>query len=193
MSPQQKKLVVGIIIVAALGTAGYFLKQYLTPASYRSQILEKMGKNKSVTRNQSIPTGEEQAKNLSHCPNIEDIAKSGTSWETTDGKWKSFSESTSTKIKSFIGAQWVGLKVGKIICLYQPEEELSFPIAMEQVHSEIVLEPTGPNWSALVTDRRLCKSINIEDCSYYLQPPPDTSDIYKGLEYTGVKKNYSDE
>lgn len=185
--PLIKKIIWILVIIVIVGGAAYFLKQKLFPESYRNAMINAFHSGpKTVTSNQ---TAVEQPQYIRTCPVVSNLVKSGQFWTADNGNWKCFSESLSNKIKTFIGAQWVGVKVGKIICLYQPEEEMSFPIALEMVHDELILEPRGNNWSATVTDRRLCKSVNVEDCAFYLQPRPDTSNIYQGLEYTGSKRD----
>lgn len=156
--------------------------------------------NPSVTTNvvnQTTPaaTNDSQPDQiLRTCPQVSELERDGLYWVSHDKNWKCFSESTAKKIDKFIGAQWVGLKVGKIICLYQTEE---FTVAMEQVHSDLALEPNTNNtrvgnWSSLIknsSDMHLCQSVNVADCAFYIKMPPTITDIYKQIQYTGGTKD----
>ncbi|MEI8054751.1 MAG: T4SS-associated protein EirA [bacterium] len=117
------------------------------------------------------------------CPQAEDLIKEKEFWVTRDGKWKNYTPSTATKVTSFLGAQWSGIKIGKIICLYQTNEAVGFPLAVEQMSSQAILEPSGSGWSALTGNRRFCKSASIADCYFLPEPQRDTSNIYKEIEY----------
>lgn len=124
-----------------------------------------------------------------YCPKPEDLVKDNTRWTTPDRKWQTYTPSSATKILSFLGAQWVGIKVGKIICLYKSNEAVSFPVALEQTRSQLILEPKGVGWSALVKNRKFCKSANIADCAYYIKPPKDISNIYEEIKYAPIKND----
>jgi hypothetical protein len=131
----------------------------------------------------TLPPGE-----VHYCPLASELNKQDLLWEA-GSNWKSFTQSSEQKIKSFTGVQWQGVKVGKVICLYSAEEQNSFPIALEQVISDIILEPSGGNWSALTKGSRLCSSANVTDCPFYVQPKEDISNIYKEIEYRHGTKN----
>jgi len=126
-----------------------------------------------------------------YCPQAKTLVKdkkSGAKWITQDGKWTHYTPSSAKKILSFQGAQWVGVKVGKIICLYKTDEAVSFPVALEQTRVQAVLEPRAGGWSALVGNRRFCKSANVVDCPYYTEPPKDISNIYEEIEYAPIEE-----
>ena len=117
------------------------------------------------------------------CPQAKDLIKKDDVWATSDGRWKNFTHSSASKILSFLGAQWFGIKVGKVICLYQTNEEVAFPLAVEHVKSRQILEPSGYGWSALAKSRKFCKSASVADCAYFAKPKRDLSNIYKDIEY----------
>ena len=56
-------------------------------------------------------------------------------------------------------------------------------MALEQTLSQLILEPRSAGWSALVGNRRFCKSANTVDCAYLIEPPKDTSNIYEEIKY----------
>jgi hypothetical protein len=120
---------------------------------------------------------------MQFCPKSEDLFKQEVYWATKDDKWKSYTSSSADKVINFIGAQWAGIRVGKIICLYQTNEAVAFPLAIERVMSQGVSEPSGLGWSAEANNFRLCKSASIADCGFYYEPPRDTSNIYNEIKY----------
>jgi hypothetical protein len=77
----------------------------------------------------------------------------------------------------------VGITVGKIICLYQGKNSFDFPVALEQVKSQIIFEPSGPHWSALVNNRKFCKSTNIIDCPFSAKPEEKIGNVYETIKY----------
>lgn len=117
------------------------------------------------------------------CPQAKELVKKEDIWATADNKWRNFTHSSATKVLSFLGAQWVGIKVGKIICLYKTNEAVAFPLAIEHTSSQPILEPAKFGWSSLVSNRKFCKSVNIADCPYFTEPQKDIINVYKEIEY----------
>lgn len=118
----------------------------------------------------------------SFCPLAKELTKNGLRWKVGNS-WRSDSDSFIKEIGGFIGAQWVGVKYGTVICLYNGKENIDFPVAIQPIHSTLVLEPTGNQWSGLVKDRKICQSANVYDCSFVIKPPENITDIYKQIEY----------
>ena len=131
-----------------------------------------------------IQTATTQAAPLKQyfCPSISELTKEGLFWKAGNS-WKSFTQSFAKEIGGFLGAQWMGVNIGKIICLYHGKESIDFPIAIEQVHSQLILEPKGPNWSTPISGRRICKSSNIFDCAFTAQAEESSKDAYEDIKY----------
>ena len=119
---------------------------------------------------------------IQFCPQPEDLINKNTLWATKDNKWRSYTPSNASKTTSFLGAQWAGIKIGKIICLYLTNEAVAFPLAIEQMSSEPVLEPSGAGWSSLTKNRRYCKSVNIADCPFFLKKE-ESVNPYEEIKY----------
>lgn len=154
-----------------------------------SKLLASVPKKAVNTTNSGI-----NSNYLQSCPLPVELVKKGMYWVvedkvTKDEKWKSFTSSSATKVLSFNGAQWRGIKVGSITCLYITDEAVSYPLALEQKISRSILEPISNEWSALVNNIRMCKSSSVADCKYFVQPPKDISNIYKEIEYAPSKDN----
>lgn len=124
-----------------------------------------------------------------YCPGPHVLVKQDLKWLSQDGRWETYTPSSATEILNFIGAQWLGIKVGKIICLYQTNEEVSFPLALEQTRYQAILEPQGAGWSSLINSHKLCKSASTADCPYYVEPPRDVSNIYDEIKYAPAGDN----
>jgi len=118
-----------------------------------------------------------------YCPKSEDLFKQKEYWVTKDGKWRNYTPSSASNIVNFTGAQWAGIRVGKIICFYQTNEAVAFPLAVEQITSQDASEPSGLGWSSLSGRRRFCKSASVADCRFYYEAPRDTGDLYGEIKY----------
>ena len=75
------------------------------------------------------------------CPKISDLKyNSNNSTWTTDDDWKSTANSFTTEITTFIGAQWKGVQMGHLLCIYQGPRKNEFPVSM---HKNIIVQ--SPN------------------------------------------------
>ena len=105
---------------------------------------------------------EMQPKTL-YCPEVNAIEKKGLKWEsTTLVKWKTFNASFGDGLKSFLGAQWSGVKVGSIICIYESTTPGVFPINLQNNH--LFEQPTQENWKADREGVINCVSNKVTDC-----------------------------
>jgi hypothetical protein len=130
------------------------------------------------------PTTPTKAPSLKQyfCPSAKELIKEELFWQAGTN-WKSFTQSFAKEIGGFLGAQWIGVKIGKIICLYYGKEGMDFPIALEQVHSQLILEPKGTSWSTPISGRRICKSNNIFECPFAIEPEEVSKGIYEDIKY----------
>lgn len=111
------------------------------------------------------------------CPKPSDIHKNLKKriWSNTNG-WKSYEPSFATHIASFLGAQWQGVTVGNVSCLYKPQEGLTFPIILH--FSRLTHEPAGKHWGKNLGGYMNCKSHHIKDCIFKPVPKPKHANIY---------------
>jgi hypothetical protein len=119
---------------------------------------------------------------LLYCPEVKELSKIGLWWQVGD-VWKSYSQSFVEHIQSFSGVQWIGVKVGKIICLYEGKEKLTFPVVLETAHPVLVPAPTGENWITTKEGYKKCFSDDVKDCPFTQQERTDTSNIYEQIKY----------
>jgi len=117
-----------------------------------------------------------------YCPDKKELRRDNMVWVVGE-QWKSYGESFATEINSFIGAQWVGVKLGKIICLYDNKDALDFPIALEPTVVTLVLEPNGDNWSSNIKGYRICHSTSTKDCSFLVEKEKPPVPVYEEIKY----------
>jgi len=127
-------------------------------------------------------------KQMLYCPQPQELTSDGP-WWYVGTIWKSYSRSFVEHIQSFSGAQWLGVKVGKIICLYKGKEKFTFPVALETVHPVLVPMPTGENWITTKEGYKTCLSDNVKDCPFTQQKRTDVSNIYEQIKYQAQSQN----
>lgn len=111
------------------------------------------------------------------CPSTENIQKDQKTmtWRTSNG-WRSYDKSFSKRITHFLGAQWQGVNVGNVVCLYQSDDDMTFPITLH--FNALVEEPTDGAWSKNLGGYKNCKSDKQESC-YFI---PHTTKQQGGIE-----------
>ena len=89
------------------------------------------------------------------CPALKDLKlnKKTLLW-SADGGWKSYTQSFGTKIQSFRGAQWNGVQLGQIICVYSANGEFTFPIKL--FYNKQVVSPDTASWVRAKTNVYNC-------------------------------------
>ena len=133
-------------------------------------------------------------KTTQYCPAASELKKNRL-WWSARGAWKSYSQSFAKGISSFLGAQWIGIKVGKIVCLYSGQSNFDFPIALETEKTFLILSPKGKHWYNIKSGYKMCKSSNTHDCEFFLKPPPDITNVYEQIKYDSSpgKQNDTDD
>lgn len=93
-----------------------------------------------------------------YCPLVSDIHKNNTSgdWyaQTTAGTWKSYQISFANSLTEFLGAQWVGVNVGKVACSYQAVQNFTAPsgpvsqatLPVQLIFHKMALQPSAAQW-----------------------------------------------
>ncbi|MBN2689689.1 MAG: T4SS-associated protein EirA [Gammaproteobacteria bacterium] len=125
------------------------------------------------------------------CPSASSLERHALAWRVGD-KWISGDNSFVQTIARFIGAQWVGVNVGQIICIYQGSQQQMFPVALRPVHAVLISKPTGSNWHTTHFGYMQCASGQVEDCPFYQQIEKKNTDLYKDIEYKVGSQNNGD-
>ena len=72
------------------------------------------------------------------CPQVSELKLNPKTNEwKTDSDWNSTAGSFSRSVTSFLGAQWKGVELGYLLCLYQGPNKNEFPIGM---HRNMVIQ-----------------------------------------------------
>ena len=131
--------------------------------------------------------GEELAATINdpsfYCPLPTELYQENLFWKAPYG-WRDYSTSFAKAIKGFIGAQWIGVNLGKIICLYNGLEdngleENDFPIALER--DVLIQKPQGQHWKLKPNGYEVCDSDNTMDCLFLPQEVSAQEDAYDFL------------
>ena len=118
-----------------------------------------------------------------YCPKQSELYKKEMFWHGPN-TWRDYSASFVKNINNFAGAQWVGVNVGKVICLYKGVEENNFPVALER--DNLMKKPEGENWKSDASGYKICKSDNILDCPFVPQEVKSNENVYDFL--SNIKK-----
>lgn len=128
----------------------------------------------------------------SFCPAPDTLVKKDLYW-SAPGDWISYGESFDTKITQFTKAEWVGINVGKIICVYKGDKRLAFPIALEQKRHHLTPAPSGVNWGKELHGRKECYgNNNVANCPFNLIQSTVPEDPYKELDFFKGKQMHED-
>ncbi len=116
-----------------------------------------------------------------HCPAVNQLKRNtNLVWEGPNG-WKSYGESFSAEVDHFINAQWIGVNVGKIICIYAGKGKATFPISIER--EDLVTNPAGGKWGRDEGGYKNCHSMKASDCPFLIEKPKAVGDIYQEIDF----------
>lgn len=115
------------------------------------------------------------------CPDPRDLTKVGMFWGAPNG-WRSFSQSFIKEIYAFVEAQWHGVNVGKMMCVYVGKSSRNFPVVLQ---NDILVEmPTTKSWGTLDNGIVKCKDNDIENCPFYhTKREVDMDKVYNELDF----------
>ncbi len=102
----------------------------------------------------------------------------GKTYANTD--FKSYDTSFATKISGFLGAQWQGVKVGNIQCVYKPVTANTFPVVID--FGVLTAEPSASAWGNNKNGYRNCLSENPQDCYFVPLRKSPQQNPYQQLE-----------
>lgn len=119
------------------------------------------------------------------CPDPRDLSKNGLFWGAPNG-WRSFSQSFVNEIKGFAEAQWHGINVGKMMCVYVGMAERSFPVVLQ--NDLLTQMPTTLSWGILIQGVVKCKSNDTEQCPFFhTKREVDMEKVYRELDFKKKK------
>ena len=110
------------------------------------------------------------------CPKASELHKDPkTQFWGANGGWKSFEISFTSHIGKFLGAQWQGMNVGNVTCVYRGNESMSFPITLRFNHLAYAPKPTKGKWGENRGGYVNCKATEQKECSFKPQPKKKTA------------------
>lgn len=114
-----------------------------------------------------------------HCPSIAKIYHSQQNhWGTSDAAFRSLDTSFSHHLKTFLGAQWQGINVGYVLCIYKPVEPDLFKVTL--LYGPLTLQPTDKNWQKNKEGNYNCIATNVNDCPFVPKPQEkSTKSLYQ--------------
>lgn len=128
----------------------------------------------------------EQIRNNRYtCPRVNELYKDGMRWKTDTG-WNGYQDSFASEIASFMGAQWKGVGIGRVICLYNSTDDNEFPIQIAT--TKLINRPPHAYWENEPNKdfiNCISKASDPCDCqfSYYIEnKEQDVNKIIDSLE-----------
>jgi hypothetical protein len=126
---------------------------------------------------------------IDYCPNPIDLTKNPIklTWSTAppasniQPEFQGYEKSFANKLTKFLGAQWNGVNLGKIICLYQGESQETFPVQL--FYDILVLTPTTGQWVKKKGYYSNCDARDPKQCPFLVKKQP------KKINVDNVLKN----
>jgi len=127
----------------------------------------------SLAANQSVSKFT-SSKAPFYCPQPKQLIKNQKTltWSAPGG-WKSYDQSFVQKISEFRGAQWAGVNIGQIACVYTGTNKLTFPVIL--VFNKLTTAPSSGSWSSNLHKNKQryasgyysCPSLTISNCPFH--------------------------
>lgn len=92
-----------------------------------------------------LPNG--YSNQLQQCPEPHMLSRQNLTWGAPGG-WVSQDRSLTQEIKHFLGAQWQGIRLGKVLCIYSGAGSQDFNVTLYQTTNMIIPTPYGKSWQA---------------------------------------------
>lgn len=125
---------------------------------------------------------------FSTCPPISMLSRNGMYWGAPGG-WTTYNPSFITKITHFVAAQWQGVNLGSVMCVYTGDQGESFPVVLQQMtNAALAPQPFGASWYAINSPGiRNCMSrggepLTVLDCAFITVSEP-SENPYEQLQF----------
>ncbi len=116
------------------------------------------------------------------CPRPDQLQKDENMIWHGPNDWKSYNQSFADEIGEFLGAQWLGINVGKVICIYSAKNKTTFPITLER--NAIVPSPVGGMWGPDQGGHKDCHASMPADCPFVIEAPKKpATDVYEDINF----------
>lgn len=130
----------------------------------------------------------------SFCPDRSQIQKDQKTqkWmaQTEDGTWKSYQTSFATNLTQFLGAQWTGVGVGQVTCVYKTEQRFTMQsnltiqpeLPVMLVFHTLTFQPTQGKWKSSTQDVYNCYADDREKCPFKIRMEQQSQNIDQEAE-----------
>lgn len=116
------------------------------------------------------------------CPKVDTLAQNiGDKTWYAPGGWRSLNPSFFRSVERFLGAQWVGVTVGNVICSYAKADKPEFPLHLQR--DTIVASPTGGSWTEDKGGYKNCNTNDVTLCPFSVVMPTKPKNIYEDIDY----------
>ncbi|MDF1795518.1 MAG: T4SS-associated protein EirA [Coxiellaceae bacterium] len=124
---------------------------------------------------------------LIYCPELTTLKKDPKSLKwSAPGGWDSHAQSFATKLTAFTVAQWQGINIGHVTCVYTGTPKGTFPVLMQS--SNIPITPKGGKWKYNAKKHYSnCASRSIYDCPLIVEAQQPKKNPYE--EAIDIKSN----
>lgn len=125
------------------------------------------------------PNGNKLPPGYITCPKISDLSKDDQMIWHGKGGWHSYASSFANRADKFLGAQWVGVKLGTLFCLYKGDLQ-TFTIDLQ--YPGMAQSPEYKKWSKDLGGYKNCVSSNLEDCAFKPEKKESKGTLYQQLD-----------
>ncbi len=116
------------------------------------------------------------------CPPVESMTQNADNTWSAPGGWKSNSPSFLKSITSFVGAQWIGVNLGEIICIYSKGGKNRFPVNLQR--PQLTVSPTGGGWTADKGGYKDCNAVDPKQCRFFTTRADNShTDLYEQINF----------
>lgn len=117
---------------------------------------------------------------LEMCPDIHMLSRQHLIWGAPGG-WVSQDRSLTANIQTFRGAQWQGIRLGKVICIYGGTQGQDFTVVLQQTTDQLVPVPHGKSWRDAKNGVAEClpkdaQPLQPSDCAFINKQSIDATD-----------------
>lgn len=112
-----------------------------------------------------------------YCPDASQLTKDPltNTWHAGP-EYKSDPQPFATSIDHFAGAQWSGIEVGQVACVYAPAQA-TFPVIL--YYNKLTMKPSKALWGKDQGGLVECKSFDPKNCPYQPRLKHEVKDIYQ--------------
>ena len=123
---------------------------------------------------------------VAQCPETTALSQQKMYWGAPGG-WVSYNPSFITKVTTFVAAQWQGIKLGKVLCVYTGKKGMDFPIVLQQTEALLVPKPVGLLWAPVSDSLINCiapkgQPLSPAQCAFIVERPEKSTNPYQELD-----------